>query len=114
MKNWKLIVSIIISIGTIFGAAYYAEDRWNQSSKVEAAEFKVIAMEKQTIQTLETFQKQQTLRFEMQQEQFLGDMLFRNKMERRKFPNDLELKQEEQELRERRTETKKNISELLE
>lgn len=114
MKNWKLILSLIISVGTIFGAAYFAEDRWNQSSDVEAAEVKVIAMEEQTVKTLKGFQKQQNIRFEMQQEQFIGDMLFRNRIEQRKFPNDPELKQEEQELRTRKKDIKKKINELLE
>ncbi len=113
MKNWKMILGIIGSLLGIFGAAYFAEDRWNQKAEVQAAEVMVIAVEHQTVKTLQGFQKQQNIRFEMQQQQFVNDMIMRNKIERRKDPGDQDLKEEAVELKERKQTIKKNLDKLL-
>ena len=114
LKNgWKTKLGIITTILTIFGAACFAEDRWNQTSKVEAAESQIKQVEHQTIKSLEQFRKHQDIKFELQRQYWIDDMIMKNRMEQRRIPDDKELKEEGHELKEEKKKIKDRIEDLM-
>ena len=111
-NNFKTKLGILTALATILGGAYFAEDRWNQRACVKAAEVQIKQVEQQTVKTLKQFEKQQSIRNEINRLQWIDDLIIKNKMDQRKFPNDGELREEGSELKDRRKKIKESIEEL--
>lgn len=78
MEFWKNLDSRIkvaafclTFISFMLGGAFWAEDRWNQSTGIVLAKEEVKKVEEQTVKTLEQLQKQQEIKDLIQQQQML-------------------------------------------
>lgn len=110
----KTKLGIVVASVTILGAAYFAEDRWNQESELRAAESQIEQVGQQTVNTLKQFQKHQDIKFELQRQQWINDMIIKNKMELRKYPNEPDLLEQKQELKDERKRIKEKLEKLME
>lgn len=113
-NHLKTKLGIIVAFLSIMGAAYFAEDRWNQQAGVRAAEYQIEQVGQETIKSLKNFRKHQELQDAMQRAEWIDDRIIQNKMDLRRYPDDVELKEEKIELKERKNKIKDRIDILME
>ncbi len=123
MKIWQVICGIAVILG-IIGSFFVIENRWNQSDEVFAAEKEMTHMKKETVETFQQVQMQMKRNDDKLDKKFtlqmntivydnLNEQYYRLKREVKSNPDDSELREEFENVKKRRKETKKRINDSV-
>jgi TolA-binding protein len=123
MKLWQVISGVAVVLALI-GSFFVIESRWNQSGGVMAAEREIKTIRKETIQTFQQVRdqikttnnkldKKFTFQINSMQYDTLTEQYYRLKREVKAIPSDRELREEFENVKRRRLESKKQMAESV-
>jgi len=124
MKSmWKLTISVATVLALI-GSFFVIESRWNQSDEVLAADTKIESIQKETAKTFKGIRgeieksnrkldKKFTYQIQSMQLESLTKQYYLLKRKLKSSPNDVELREEFQDVKEQRAKLKEKMKEIV-